>query len=182
MKKGISRKRLFGVLLTLTVIIMACVFVALRRVGAVIAIIRPAVIFTVSPGQTARLNVVGPTEGTWTSGKSRRMLLGFDVYLTNEQLPRSPGDTSCAKYHMVQRQACEVMLGPGEAASFDFSVPADGTPTQISPVFSLEEADSVGAVRSGDLVPTIEMREGGRTTGLLLVPAVQQVREATERR
>lgn len=169
-------------MISLGVIIAICAVVAIRRAGAVIAIIRPAVIFTVNPGQTARINVIGPTQGSWNNVAGRRILLGFDVYRANETTPRATGDTACVKYHMIERQACEAMLTPGEAASFDFAVPSDGVATQISPVFSLEGNDAVGALRSGELIPTIEMREGGRTTGFLVLPAVQRVDESNDRR
>jgi hypothetical protein len=172
-----------GAIISFGVIVAICAVVAITRADAVIvttaqsvhlAPIRPAVIFTVNPGQTARINVIAPTQTYWGDWASRRMLLGFDVYRSNGTSPRLVGDTTCAKYHMVERKACEVMLTPGEAASFDFAVPSDGVATQISPVFSLEGNDADGALRSGDLVPTIEMREGGRTTGILLLPAVQR--------
>jgi len=159
-----------------------CVVVSIRRADAVIAIIRPAVIFTVNPGQTARIHVIPSPEISWNSGRSQRMLLGFDVYRISETNPRSVGGApdACVKYHMIERQACEVTISPGEAASFDFAVPADGVATQISPVVSFEGNDS-NRGRSNDLIPTIEMREGGRTTELLLLPAVQRVRDAVDR-
>ena len=180
MKDLNRRKRVIGVVLSL-VIIATCAVVATRRAGAIIAVLRPAVIFTVNPGQTARLNVIGPSQNNWSTGASRRMLLGFDVYRRNGVMPSQVDETSCAKYHMVERQSCEVTLRPGEAASFDFSVPSDGVPTQISPVFSIEASDAVDAVRTGDLVPTIEFREGGRTTGFLVLPAVQPVDQRDDR-
>ncbi len=182
MKSWSTSTRLISAMISLGVIITICAMAAIRRAGAVIAIIRPAVIFTVNPGQTARINVIGPTQGNWSSRGGRRMLLGFDVYRANETSPRSVGDTACVKYHMIERQACEVTLTPGEAASFDFAVPSDGVATQISPVFSLEGNDAVGGLRSGELVPTIEMREGGRTTGFLVLPAIQRVDESDDRR
>lgn len=175
MKDLNRRKTVIGVVLSLVIIIATCAVVATRRAGAIIAVLRPAVIFTVNPGQTARLNVIGPSQNNWSTGASRRMLLGFDVYRRNGVMPSQVDETSCAKYHMVERQSCEVTLRPGEAASFDFSVPADGVPTQISPVFSIQANDAVGAVGTSDLVPTIEFREGGRTTGFLVLPAIQQV-------
>lgn len=109
------------------------------------------------------------------------MLLGFDVYRISETNPRTVGvaaDTVCVKYHMVERQACEVTISPGEAASFDFAVPSDGVATQISPVFSFSGNDSNRGQMSNDFIPTIEMRESGRTTQLLLLPAIQKARDA----
>ncbi len=158
MKSWSTSTRLISAMISLGVIITICAMAAIRRAGAVIAIIRPAVIFTVNPGQTARINVIGPTQGNWSSRGGRRMLLGFDVYRANETSPRSVGDTACVKYHMIERA------------------------TQISPVFSLEGNDAVGGLRSGELVPTIEMREGGRTTGFLVLPAIQGVDESDDRR
>ena len=182
MKDLNRRKRVIGVIVSLGIIIAICGVVATRRAGAIIAVLRPAVIFTVNPGQTAQLNVISPTQNDWSTGASRRMRLGFDVYRRTEVMPSQVNETSCAKYHMVERQSCEVTLRPGEAASFDFSVPADGVPTQISPVFSIEANAAVGAVTTGDLVPTIEFREGGRTTGFLVLPAAQQVDQRDDRR
>ena len=110
------------------------------------------------------------------------MVLGFDIYRVSEPGPRAAGtDTSCVKYHMTERQSCEVTISPGEAASFDFAVPSDGVATQISPVFSFEGNDSNRAQVSNDFVPTVEMREGGRTTQLLLLPAVQKARDVINR-
>ena len=176
--------KLISALLILVATITISAVVAITQAGAAIAISRSAVVFTLNPGQTARINIIAPALGDWNSSKSRRVLLGFDVYKITERAPRAAGsavDTSCVKYHMIERQACEVMIGSGEAASFDFAVPPDGVATQISPVFSVEGNDSIGALRSGDLSFTIEMREGGRTTGIIVLPAVQGVREAGDR-
>lgn len=104
-------------------------------------------------------------------------MLGFDLYRNSEVTPRQVGDTTCARYHMIERQSCEVTLAPGQAASFDFAVPSDGVATQISPVVSVESDDAIGAVATGDLVPTIEFLESGRTTGLVFLPAVQRVQQ-----
>jgi hypothetical protein len=182
MKTWSKSTRLIGAMISLGVIIAICTIVAIRRAGAVIGVIRPAVIFTVNPGQTARINVIGPTQNNWNNGAARRIMLGFDVYKANETSPRTGSEAACVKYHMIERQACEAVLTPGEAASFDFAVPVDGVATQISPVFSVEGNDAIGALTSSALVPTIEMREGGRTTGFLVLPAVQRVDESNDRR
>lgn len=145
-----------------------------------IRVLRPAVILTVNPGQTARINVVGPTESGWNGGRSRTILLGFDVYRINETAPQSVDSNACVKYHMVERQACDVSLTLGEAASFDFTIPAEGVATQISPVFLVDANDGVAALRSTDLTPTLELLDGGRTTGLVVLPAVQQASESTD--
>jgi hypothetical protein len=171
--KSLNRSnRLVSAVICLGIIVVICVAIAVRRAGAVIAIIQPAVIFTVNPGQTARINVVGPTQFTWSTGATRRMVLGVDVYRNDA---RQAGDPSCARYHMVERQACEVVLAPGQAASFDFSVPSDGVSTQVSPVVLVESNDAIGAANTGDLISTVEFREGGRTTGIVFLPAVQRV-------
>jgi hypothetical protein len=175
MKTLIRSKRLLATVIGFGIIVSICAVIATRRARAVIAIIQPSVIFTVNPGQTARINVVGPTQYTWSTGRSQRLVLGFDVYRSNEPVPRQPGDTTCARYHMVERQSCEVVLAPGQAASFDFAVPSDGVTTQISPVVSVESNDAGGAASTGDLVPSIEFREGGRSTGIVFLPAVQRV-------
>jgi hypothetical protein len=177
-----NKRRIIGVLIAVSAIITIYFVVSIRRADAVIAIIRPAVIFTVNPGQTARIHVIPSPDYVWSAGTSQRMSLGFDVYRISETNPRSvgSGDPSCAKYHMIERQSCEVTIRPGEAASFDFAVPSNGVATQISPVFSLEGNDPGGRPRVNDFVPTIEMREGGRTTGLLLLPAVQRSHDAVD--
>ena len=176
-----NKRRIIGVLICAGAIAIICGVVSIRRADAVIAIIRPAVIFTVNPGQTARIHVIPSPDYVWGSGRSQRMLLGFDVYRISETNPRTVGvaaDTACVKYHMVERQACEVTISPGEAASFDFAVPSDGVATQISPVFSFSGNDSNRGQMSNDFIPTIEMRESGRTTQLLLLPAIQKARDA----
>ena len=173
--KSLNRStRVVTAVICLGIMVAICAVIAVRRAGAVVASAQPSVIFTVNPGQTVRINVVGPTQYTWSTGSNRRMVLGFDVYRNND-VPLPTGDTSCARYHMVQRQACEVVLAPGQAASFDFALPSDGVATQISPVVLVDSNDAVGAVNTGDLVPTIEFREAGRTTGLVFLPAVQRV-------
>lgn len=175
-----NRRKIIGVLIAVGAIVATCFVVSIRRADAVIAIIRPAVIFTVNPGQRARIHVIPSPDYNWSSGRSQRVLLGFDVYRVSETNPRSVGaDAACVKYHMIERQACEVTISPGEAASFDFAVPSDGVATQISPVFSSEGNDSNR--RSNDFVPTIEMHEGGRTTGVFLLPAVQLARDTSDR-
>jgi len=174
-----NTRRIIGVVIALAAITTICIVVSIRRAEAVIAIIRPAVIFTVNPGQTARIHVIPSPDYVWSSGRSQRMLLGFDIYRISETNPRSvssAADPACVKYHMIERQSCVVSISPGEAASFDFAVPSDGVATQISPVFSFEGND-LNRV-SNDFVPTIEMLEGGRTTQLLLLPAIQRARDA----
>ena len=52
------RRRIIGVLIAAGAITTICGIVFIRRADAVIAIIRPAVIFTVNPGQTARIHVI----------------------------------------------------------------------------------------------------------------------------
>jgi len=52
------RRRIIGVLIAAGAITTICGIVSIRRADAVIAIIRPAVIFTVNPGQTARIHVI----------------------------------------------------------------------------------------------------------------------------
>lgn len=176
-----NKRRIIGVLICVGVIATICGVVSIRRADAVIAIIRPAVIFTVNPGQTARIQVIPSPDYVWGSSRSQRMLLGFDVYRISETNPRTVGSeavTACVKYHMIERQACEVTISPGEAASFDFAVPSDGVATQISPVFSFTGNDPNRRQISNDFIPTIEMHESGRTTQLLLLPAIQKTRDA----
>ncbi|MGI8735034.1 MAG: hypothetical protein ACR2LM_17235 [Pyrinomonadaceae bacterium] len=129
-------------------------------------------------GQTARLNVVNllrslpPDPGTpGDPRRARRVRLAFDIY--GIQNPDYLPDPSCAiRYRFLRRESCDVVLRPGEAASFDFTAVV-GTKVAAS-THSLGGPDT----REGDerltpephLATTLEVHEGART--IFVVPGV----------
>jgi hypothetical protein len=66
---------------------------------------------------------------------------------------------------MIERQACQVTLGPGEAASFD--VNGDG-------ISSFQPVVGLGDGNAGDVLITLEVIEGGRIVTAVSVPALQK--------
>ena len=133
-------------------------------------------------GQTARLNVVSlrrqpPPDGDSPppdDGHTRHLRLSFDIYA---QPPPNPDAPSCVtRYRFLRRESCDVVLMPGEAASFDFIAGEDLK--VAASIHSLGGPDT----RAGDPIPTerltpephlapmLEVREGART--LFVVPGV----------
>ena len=128
-------------------------------------------------GQTARLNVVNirrspppEPENPPPEPDAQRVRLAFDIYI---QPPPEPDAPSCVtRYRFLRREACDVVLRPGEAASFDFTA-AEGTKVAAS-IHSLGGPDT----RPGEtqitpephLVPMLEVREAART--IFVVPGV----------
>jgi hypothetical protein len=130
-------------------------------------------------GQTARLNVVNirrspPPEPDQPPAdpdrQARTLRLAFDIYVTPPPEPDAP---SCiTHYRFLRRESCDVVLRPGEAASFDFAAAQDMK--VAASIHSLGGPDT----REGDsqltpephLAPMLEVREGTRT--LFVVPAV----------
>lgn len=129
-------------------------------------------------GQTARLNVVNlrrltPPPDPDTPGdpsQARRVRLSFDIYFSPPPEPDAPACVT--RYRFLRRESCDVVLMPGEAASFDFTA-AGGTKVAAS-IHSLGGPDT----REGDaqvtpephLTQLLEVREGART--IFVVPAV----------
>ena len=136
-------------------------------------------------GQTARLNVVNlrrlspppdpdtPPPEPDTPGnpsQTRRVRLSFDIY---SQPPPEPDAPSClTRFRFLRRESCDVVLMPGEAASFEFTA-VEGTKVAAS-IRSLGGPDT----REGEdritpephLTPTLEVTEGART--IFVVPGV----------
>jgi hypothetical protein len=136
-------------------------------------------------GQTARLSVVNlrrlspppypdsPPPEPETPGdpsQGRRVRLAFDVYF---QPPPEPDAPSCVtRYRFLRRESCDVVLMPGEAASFDFTA-VEATKVAAS-IHSLGGPDT----REGEaritpephLASMLEVREGARTS--FVVPGV----------
>jgi hypothetical protein len=128
------------------------------------------------PGQTARLNVVNLPRSlpdTDTPGgphRARRVRLAFDIYAHTESQPEAP---SClTRYRFLRRESCDVMLMPGEAASFDFTA-VEGTKVAAS-IRALGGPDTrerePRTTPEPHLVQTLEVHEGERT--IFVVPGV----------
>lgn len=131
-------------------------------------------LISLGPGQTARINVVNsnlPGQGGVQPGpcrpgdaSCRNVTLGFDTYVIGARgldataVDVSPGP--CVTRQFLARQSCEAMIGPGQSASFDYTVPNDGTTTQIVPAV---QSELIGLLRDADLVYSVEVREGDRT-------------------
>jgi hypothetical protein len=130
-------------------------------------------------GQTARLNVViGNPEVTPGEVRlARRVRLAFDVYVQDDEdfpdcggiIPTPP---CLIRYRFLRRESRDVELMPGQAASFNFQTSAAA---KINPsVHMLGGPDTnPGEERrtpEPHLAPTLEVREGARTT--FVVPAV----------
>jgi hypothetical protein len=137
-------------------------------------------------GQTARLNVVNIRRSPPPDPDSpppdpeqpppdpelhaRTLRLAFDIYISPPPEPDAP---SCiTRYRFLRRESCDVVLRPGEAASFDFIAAQDMK--VAASIHSLGGPDT----REGDsqltpephLAPMLEVREATRT--LFVVPAV----------
>ena len=132
-------------------------------------------------GQTARLNVVNlrrqpPPEpdSPPPDPETLRVRLAFDVYVSPPPEPDAPA--CITRYRFLRRESCDVVLRPGEAASYDFTALADAK--VAASIQSLGGPDT----RAGDPIPTekltpephlaqmLEVREGTRT--LFVVPGV----------
>ena len=130
-------------------------------------------LISLNPGQSLRLNVVNtlqpPTDPDRIGSATRHAMLGFDMYRADGRTFTSdvpPGPCFTA-HHFADRQSCEVMLTPGEAASFDFTSAAEMGITQVLPAVQDDDRNKNPA-----LVYTLEVRESGKVIHLL--PAVQR--------
>ena len=135
-------------------------------------------------GQTARLNVVNlvrqpPPDGDspppdpdvpGNRNHARRVRLAFDIYV---QPPPDPDSPSCiTRYRFLRRESCDVLLMPGEAASFDFTAAAD-----VKVAASIHSLGGPDTREGGSqltpephLAPMLEVREAART--VFVVPGV----------
>jgi hypothetical protein len=128
-------------------------------------------------GQTARLNVVNlrrqpPPEPDSPPPDperlARRVRLAFDIYVSP---PPDPDAPSCVtQYRFLRRESCDVVLRPGEAASFDFLAAQD-----MKVAASIHSLGGPDTREGGDkltpephLSPILEVREGLRT--IFVVP------------
>ena len=122
--------------------------------------------FTWGVTQRGRLIVTAPTTSQWSSGRAGEVVLGFDVFRPNTDVSAGqPASGSCVKWHMIERQACQVLLSPGEAASFD--VNGDG-------ISSFQPVTMTGDGNAKDLLITLEVMEGDRVVTAVGIPAVQR--------
>jgi hypothetical protein len=129
-------------------------------------------LISLNPGQSLRLNVVNtlppPTDPGRLGSATRHAMLGFDMYRADGRTFTSDVSGPCfTAHHFADRQSCEVMLTPGEAASFDFTSAAEMGITQVLPAVQDDDRNKNPA-----LVYTLEVREGGKVIQLL--PAVQR--------
>ncbi|HEV8486719.1 MAG TPA: hypothetical protein VGV87_24450 [Blastocatellia bacterium] len=122
--------------------------------------------FTWGANQTGRLIVTAPTTGQWSSGRAGEVVLGFDVFRPSTDISAGQQSSgSCVKWHMIERQACQVTLTSGEAASFD--VNGDGV-SSFQPVIMTSDGNAK------DLLITFEVTEGGRIVTAVGIPTVQK--------
>ena len=122
--------------------------------------------FTWGVNQTGRLIVTAPTTGQWSSGRPGEVVLGFDVFRPSTDISAGQQPSgSCLKWHMIERQACQVTLNSGEAASFD--VNGDGI-SSFQPVIMTSDGNAK------DLLITVEVTEGGRIVTAVGTPTVQK--------
>ena len=167
-----TRNRITKSLALVALAVSLVVIAAIWRVGRVAAIgnpdIRSSGLLSLAPGQTARLNVANPVLVAPPDPDSlaRRVRLAFDIYGISDPddspNPTTPGDTTSrlTKLRFLRRVSRDVTLMPGEAASFDFTAPASGT--RISAVM-LGGPDTSQTIGNPDIVPTLEVMEGGIT-------------------
>ena len=123
--------------------------------------------FTWGVTQRGRLIVTAPSSGQWSSGRAGEVVLGFDVFRPNTDVSAGQQPSgSCVKWHMIERQACQVSLSSGEAASID--VNGDGISSFQALVMT------TGDVNGKDLMITLEVMEGDRVVTAVGVPAIQK--------
>ena len=129
--------------------------------------------FSLSAGQTARLNVVNavlvqPEDATVPAGdanrpaESFRVTLAFDVFVPAVQT--DDGSRLVTEYRFLRRESHEATLRPGEAVSLNFTAP-DGT---LVNAVVLGPPDAKGANKmegpeESHIRATLEVREGGST-------------------
>ena len=140
--------------------------------------------FDLAAGQTARLSLVNsrvnsPPEPDQPPPEpdnpgdlrhARRVRFSFDIFVSP---PPDPDANSCAtRYRFARREFCDVVLRPGEAASFDFTATEDVK--VAASVRSLGGPDTrertAQLTPEPHLAPTLQVREGVRT--LFVLPGV----------
>lgn len=128
-------------------------------------------LISLNPGQSLRLNVVNrltpPPEPDSSASQrlTRHASLGFNLYLMGSMIPSNadvPPGPCIGAHCTAPRQASEVTLGPGQAASFDLDTPTEVSGLQALPIVQDDDRNNAA------LVYTLEVREGGRTIYAML--------------
>ena len=127
-------------------------------------------IVTLAAGLTARLNVVNtraidPEDATAGDGSVRKVTLAFDIYAPDAATDDGGGrgDSRVSRQRFLRRESCEVTLGPGEAASFDFTAP-EGTRVRAIAYGTPDTRGGNRRVDDPNIRTTLEVREEGRTS------------------
>ncbi len=135
-------------------------------------------VISLAAGQTARLNVVNtraidPEDATAGDGSVRKVTLAFDVYApamaTDDGSGRS--DLRVSKQRLLRRESFEVTLGPGDAASFDFTA-QEGTRVRAIAYGTPDTRGGNQRVEDPNIRTTLEVQEGGSTRFTLSSEAV----------
>lgn len=127
-------------------------------------------LLSLASGQTARLSVANPVliAPPEPDAPARRVQIAFDIYGISDPNdspdPISPDDTlRLTHLRFLARQSRVVRLKPGEAASLDFVASADGTYISAVMVGDVEHSPDPNRRAQPDIVPTLEVMQGGRT-------------------
>jgi hypothetical protein len=160
----VSNKPL-ALIVTLAALLMLAVLCVARTTASASGGTSALGTFTWGATQTGRLMVSTPTTGQWSSGRQAQVVLGFDVFRPSMDISGGQTSGSCVKHHMIERQACQVTLSPGEAASFD--VNGDG-------ISSFQPVIMTGDGNVKDLMITLEVLEAGKIVTAVAIPAAQK--------
>ena len=170
--KRLSRLTTLRALIAVTISLAAAA--AVGPVSRVAAIGNPDIrpiefgLLSLAAGQTVRLTVVNPAfiAPPEPDSRARRARLTFDIYaigdVENGPSPTTPASSASrfTTLRFLGRQSRDVALRPGQAASFAFT--AETADTYVSAVM-LGGPDTSPAIGNPDIVPTLEVVEGGHT-------------------
>ena len=127
-------------------------------------------LISLAAGQSARLNVVNtraidPEDATAGDGSVRKVTLAFDIYAPSTSTDDSSGrtDPRVSKQRFLRRESCEVILRPGEAASFDIIAPV-GTRIRAVAYGTPDTRGGNKHIEDPNIRTTLEVQESGRTT------------------
>ena len=126
---------------------------------------------SVASGQVLRLTAAslgGPDTVGDPSLLARRLTLAFDVYGISDPndgpTPVGPEDgLSLTHLRVLERHSRQVVLRPGEAASFEFSASGDGALISAVMVGDVEHAPAPRRGPQPQITTTLEVRQDGRT-------------------
>jgi len=135
-------------------------------------------VISLAAGQSARLNVVNtraidPEDATAGDGSVRKITLAFDIYAPSTATDDGGGraDPRVSKHRFLRRESCEVILRPGEAASFDLIAPV-GTRIRAVAYGTPDTRGGNKHVEDPNIRTTLEVQESGRTTFVMSPAAV----------